>query len=315
MNPPTPDIPAQDMRARVEIVTGGDNLHMPYLDALLRSLRAFNDLGLEIRVMDFGLSDDDRKYLETTHGVAHFLSWRQIEPTLSLMRQIPGATERVNFPYVAATMRKLALYTYRLRDYALWLDADCLLLEPLSAIIGPTLPPVLRASRNPRSDIENQFIDKHLIIREALALRLKQKFGIGDNYVRSSFNSGVVLYNTERLYELYDRYSGEIIPNFGPYLWGDQAFVNICCSIEGLATENFDPRINVSAAPHQTQHFYWERHNDRLYPALTVDGVRPFVYHFLHYKPVPGPFRRDPLQLGSATHRLFDAWRAFDPAS
>jgi lipopolysaccharide biosynthesis glycosyltransferase len=296
-------------RDRIGVVTGGDHDHMLYLDAQLRSIAFFNDLQLEIYVMDFGFTKEDVEYLQSEHNVRNFLSWREFEPRLAAMRSIPEAATLGHFEYVYAISRKLAVYTIEMKEYMLWIDADCVVLEPLSSIVGGALPEAIRAARNPKWDISSQFMSRHDVLRDALARSFADKFGLAADYARCSFNSGVLLYKASVLKSFVEKYSDAILSSYGPYIWGDQGFVNLCCSLEGTKVESFDWRINACFRPEQAPQFYFDAYERKPFPAISCNAVKPFVYHFLYYKPAQGPFRKDKVLIASADQKLFDMWR------
>lgn len=82
--------------------------------------------------------------------------------------------------------------------------------------------------------------------------------------------------------------------------FGDQGFFNLAAWHAGVASIPLDSRVNMAMSP-----------NDEIFQAnqtICLNGVTPWVYHFLGYK--PGPDKRPETPNERAVQAFYECWHA-----
>ena len=304
------------------IVTGGDEGHAPYLRACLNSLAVHNDARLPIHVLDLGLGEQTLIWIATTYPDVVVLPAsemaREIDHDIAVMRARDGVAFLPWLPYVLGTMRKLCLAEWSLSEFWLWLDADTLLLHPISELLR-MMPPQrnrIYAGRDSARGLEFHFKDRNPMVRRALARLQLDQHGPSVMAGPTSWNSGVVLAHAPFYAELVQFARRTFLHDYGPYVVGDQAVVNIAMSLRGLRAAGLPWGVNVSIDLRRQQDISLltgvRSGSGRSLPGLGIafggrEADEARLYHFLGIKPLDHPDREHPVV------QLFDWWREAVP--
>lgn len=291
------------MSSAAAIITGADEGHAHYLHALLNSIRAFNDTKMPVFVIDFGLSKETAGDLKAKHpGVALLpidtLSKRTDED-IEKMSRVPGVLDLPWKGYVLKTMRKLCLADWTETKSWLWLDADTLVLAPISQWLPPKVTGRLMAGRNSRQSLAFHFKDRNPLVREALASQLFLRTGA--KFISpTSWNSGVVFTDAAYYKSMVDYARERFLVDFGPYLMGDQAVLNAAMALQGLMADPLPAGVNVSIRNSTDEECALVEQEAG--PSITLQGRACSVYHFLHIKPAQAHATAHPVS------QLFYRW-------
>jgi hypothetical protein len=262
------------------VYTGSNDVAFHFAIPMLASLRQHNDMGLPVAFLDFGMSTAQREAIRPHVDL--------MIPAHSFTERFPGLAERVATAqgllgkHLARTMKKLAILEAGEFDNFLWLDADTVILEPLSSFV-PRLPySALWASRISRGKIQLQ-----LQADDAAMSRLSESIErrLGLSGTRSFINSGVFAMNAADARGLL-RHADFLLGELGEFMFGDQSFINLAAWANGLEVAEMDRRVNVCVPAAFAGEVEVRCTADG--PFMLIDGQRPWLYHFLNYKPAPG---------------------------
>lgn len=269
----------------IAIITGADDRHLDYLNALLNSLAFFNDKNYPIYIMDFGFSPDVLASIKQKYPQIQFLPVTSIDVDIARMREAPGVPQIEGIDYILSTMRKLALADFRANKFFLWLDADTVVLRPISEWLPQPQENKIIAGRNSRRELAFQFKNRSPLVREALADHLIKKIGI-NGITQNAFNSGVILADSSYYRETVSWAREHFLHNFGPYLMGDQAIINVAMSLQRHESVDLPAGINVSVSGADGKaELLRQTYKDQTYTTIDLGNGPVFVYHFLNIKP------------------------------
>lgn len=278
------------------IYTGANDVAFHFVEAMLRSLRVFNDLDLPVIVYDFGMSSGQRRQLEAG-------GWETMDAT-AVSPSIATALERVRTRYgdkgkhLARLYSKLVLYERCDFDEYLWLDADTIMLAPISSWLPNQLGDFIWAQRFARGPLAQQMqADTPPDIVDSIRSRL------GIEGERLHLNSGVVAatFETVRALQVHAPY---LVGELGEFInFADQGFLNIAAWAEGIAYKELSPRVNMAAKQGDDVVLG----TDDGLTTIHINGVAPFVYHFLGYKPHPGKKPSDRNDV--LVQEFYESWR------
>ncbi|WP_139341765.1 glycosyltransferase family protein [Roseomonas mucosa] len=269
----------------IAIITGADDRHLSYLNALLNSLAFFNDKNYPIYIMDFGFSPQTLKNIKQKYPHIQFLPITSIDADIARMRESPGVPQIEGIEYILSTMRKLALADFQTNKFFLWLDADTVVLRPISEWLPKPQEGKIIAGRNSRRELAFQFKNRSPMVREALANHLLRTTNVNETTL-NAFNSGVLLADSLYYQKTVQWARDNFLISFGPYLMGDQAIINVAMSLQKQEVLDLPPGVNVSiAGPDGKADLIYKLHAGRHYPTLDLGNGTVSVYHFLVIKP------------------------------
>ena len=269
----------------LSIITGADDRHIDYLYGLLNSLRIFNDSEYPIYVIDFGFSEEQRIRLSEKYPEASIIPVVWIDDDIARMREEPGVMQIEGIDYILSTMRKLTLASFDKSKFFLWLDADTLVLQPMSCWLPTPQEGKIIAGRNSRREIAFQFKNRSPMVREALADHLLKTLGISQ-ITANTFNSGVIIADSNYYRTVVQWARDHFLINFGPYLMGDQAILNVAMSLQRQEVCDLPAGINVSiSSPNGKADLVRNSYNGRDHVGIDVGNGTVSVYHFLVIKP------------------------------
>ncbi|SUE42811.1 glycosyltransferase [Roseomonas gilardii] len=269
----------------IAIITGADDRHIEYLYALLNSLEFFNDKNFPIYIMDFGFSEEKIHSIKQKYPYTSFLPITSIDADIARMREAPGVPQIEGIEYILSTMRKLSLADFSAKQFFLWLDADTVVLKPISEWLPQPQEGKIIAGRNSRRELAFQFKNRSPLVREALADHLLKKLGIS-SVTQNSFNSGVILADSAYYRQTVAWARKHFLIDFGPYLMGDQAIINVAMSLQQHESVDIPPGINVSiSGPEGKSELLHQTYKGKAYATIDLGNGPVSVYHFLNIKP------------------------------
>jgi hypothetical protein len=288
------------MTSTLAIYTGSNDVAFHFAMPMLKSLRLHNDLGLPVIFFDFGMSTAQRSAVAAIVGAESVVRAANYTDRFTGLAGRMKDSQGILGVHLARTMKKVAILECGRYDNFVWLDADTIILEPLSRFVPAAPYGEIWAQRISRSGIESQLTASEGT--QAAANALAERMRLSGKH--ANINSGVFAMSAAAAARLVTNHADFLIGQYGQYLFGDQSFINLAAWAEGIEMRELDPRVNVCVPPSFAGHV--EVRDGKLGPDILLDGKKPWVYHFLNYKPAPNKSPTSPQD--QAVQSFYEGW-------
>jgi hypothetical protein len=234
---------------------------------MLNSLAINNDLGLPVMVLDMGLRPEEVEWLQD-----HPLKLQVRPATLSFLDGSTAdlqrtANSRGQLAKVQNWFSKLNILYLTEFERLFWIDADCLILEPISSVLPNDLHAVFSATRA-RSRLGFELTELLRQRAEPIAPELLDEFVVTtsvDTNRGQLFNSGVMYLDPETLRTTFERFRLPILNTFWFHAKGDQTIFILIVLCMKYRFEHLPKGVNV--APEDTFEEF-EIRPDREHPGV-----------------------------------------------